>query len=154
VIVAIDRPGAWELPLFLHVAGAMVMVGTVAAVLWMLVTAWRGDRSGVTGTAFRTLLYGTIPAFIVMRAAAQWVYDKEGLDAAKKDPAWIGIGFGSSDFMALFLIVATVLAGLGARRLRRNPEAGPTLGRVAVFFTLIPLLAFLVTIWAMTTKPA
>jgi hypothetical protein len=152
VIVAVERASSSEFPLFLHVAGAMVLVGTVAAVVWMLITAWRGDRSGLTGTAFRTLLYGTIPAFIVMRAGAQWIADKENL--ADSDVAWIGIGYGSSDFMALFLIVATVLAGLGARRLRRNPGAGPTLGRVAVFFTLIPLVAFLVTIWAMTTKPA
>jgi hypothetical protein len=154
MIVAVERAGEQNIPLFLHVAGAMVLVGGVVAVLWMLFKAWRSNEGGLTRTAFRTLLYVVIPSFIVMRAGAQWIYDKQGLDAAKKDPAWIGIGFGTSDASALLLIVATVLAGLGARRLRRDPGARPTLGRVAVFFTLIPLLAFLVTIWAMTTKPA
>jgi hypothetical protein len=153
VIVAVERASSTDVPLFLHVAGAMVMVGAVAAVLWMLFKAWRSDDGGLTRTAFQTLLYLVIPSFIVMRAGAQWVYDKEGLDKLDKDPAWIGIGFGSSDLMALFLIVATVLTGLGARRLRRDPSASPTLARVATFFTLLPLIAFLVTVWAMTTKP-
>ena len=152
MILAVERASSTDVPLFLHVAGAMVLVGAVAAVLWMLFKAWRGDRGELTRTAFRTLVYAVIPAFIVMRAGAQWIVDKEHL--SDSDVAWIGIGYGSSDFMALFLIVATVLAGLGARRLRRKPQAGPTLGRVAVFFTLIPLVAFLVTVWAMTTKPA
>lgn len=154
MIVAVERAGSQNFPLFVHVAGAMVLVGTVVAVVWMLFAAWRRDDSGLTRTAFRTLLYGTIPAFIIMRVGAQWIYSKEGLDAAKKDPTWIGIGFGAGDFMGLFLIVATVLAGLGARRLRRERGASPTLGRVATFFTLIPLVAFLVAVWAMTTKPA
>ena len=152
-VVAVDRPGSYEFPLFLHVAGAMAMVGAIAAVVWMLFKAWRRDDGGLTRTAFRTLLYAVIPAFIVMRVGAQWIYDKEPVSDLKKDPSWIGIGFGSSDFMGLFLIIATVLAGLGARRLRRDPAASPTLARVATFFTLLPLIAFLVTIWAMTTKP-
>jgi hypothetical protein len=108
----------------------------------------------LTGPAFRTLLCVAIPAFIVMRVGAQWIADKQGWLDAKEDPSWIGIGFSTSDGGGLLLIIATVLAGLGARRLRRDPSARPTLGRVATVLTLIPLIAFLVTIWAMTTKPA
>ena len=130
----------------------MVLVGTIVAVVWMLFKAWREDRAGLTSTAFRTLLYGTLPSVIVMRAGAQWIADKE--DLADADLAWIGIGFGTSDLGALLLIVATVLGGLGARRLRRDPAARPTLGRVAAVLTLIPLALFLVAIWAMTAKPA
>jgi hypothetical protein len=151
--VAAVRPHSWDLPLFLHVAGAMVLVGALVVVGWTLVKAWRGDTAGFTRVAFRTLLYVAIPAFIVMRVGAQWIADKEGILDAKSDPSWIGIGFSSSDGGGLLVIIATVLAGLGARRLSREGGASLTLGRVAAVLTLIPLIAFLVTIWAMTSKP-
>jgi len=151
--MATVRPDSWNIPLFLHVAGAMVLVGALVVVAWALVKAWRGDSAGFTNVAFRTLLYVAIPAFIVMRVGAQWIGDKEGILDSKSDPSWIGIGFSTSDSGGLFVIIATVLAGLAARRLRREGSAGPTLGRVAAVLTLIPLIAFLVTIWAMTAKP-
>jgi hypothetical protein len=151
--MAVVRPDSWNLPLFLHVAGAMVLVGALVVVGWTLVKAWRGDVDGFTRLAFRTLLYVAIPAFIVMRVGAQWIADKEGILDAKSDPSWIGIGFSTSDGGGLLVIIATVLAGLGARRLRREGDGGLTLGRVAAVLTLIPLIAFLVTIWAMTAKP-
>jgi hypothetical protein len=151
--MAVVRPDSWNLPLFLHVAGAMVLVGALVVVGWTLVKAWRGDVDGFTRLAFRTLLYVAIPAFIVMRVGAQWIADKEGILDAKSDPSWVVIGFSTSDGSGLLVIIATVLAGLGARRLRREGDGGLTLGRVAAVLTLIPLIAFLVTIWAMTAKP-
>ena len=153
MIVAVERASGQNLPLFLHVAGAMVLVGALVVVAWALVKAWRGDTAGFTRLAYRTLLYAAIPSFIVMRVGAQWIADKEGILDSKSDPSWIGIGFSTSDGGGLFVIIATVLAGLGARRLRREGSARPTLGRVAAVLTLIPLIAFLVTIWAMTAKP-
>jgi hypothetical protein len=151
MILATVRPDSWNFPLFLHVAGAMVLVGALTVVAWTLVKAWRGDPDGFTNLAFRALLYVAIPAFIVMRVGAQLIADKEIPE--RSDPTWIGIGFSTSDGGGLFLIIATVLAGLAARRLRRDGSASPTLGRVAAVLTLIPLIAYLVTIWAMTAKP-
>ena len=152
MIVAVERPSEQNFPLFLHVAGAMVVVGALVVVAWLLVKAWRGDAAGFTRMAYRVLLYVAIPSFIVMRVGAQWIASKENLEDS--DLAWVGIGFGTSDLSALLLIVATVLAGLGARRLRRGGDGRPTLGRVAAVLTLIPLVLFMVAIWAMTTKPA
>ena len=149
MILAVERTSDRELPLFLHVAGAMVLVGALIVVAWTLIKAWRGDVDGFTNIAFRTLLYAAIPAFLVMRVSAQWLVDK-GYD---EDQAWIGIGFGASDLGLLLLIVATVVAGIASRRLRREGSASPTLGRVAAVITLIPLALYLVAIWAMTTKP-
>ena len=153
MIVAVERASGQNLPLFLHVAGAMVLVGALVVVAWALVKAWRGDTAGFTRLAYRTLLYAAIPSFIVMRVGAQWLADKEGILDAKSDPSWIGIGFSTSDGGGLFVIIATVLAGLGARRLRHEGAPSPTLGRVAAVLTLIPLIALLVTVWAMTAKP-
>ena len=55
------------------------------------------------------------------------------------DPSWIGIGFSTSDGGFVFLIITSVLVGVATRRLRRDPQASPTLVRVAAVLTLIPL---------------
>jgi uncharacterized membrane protein len=149
--VAAVRPDSWNFPLFLHVLGAMVLVGALIVVAWTLVKAWRGDAHGFTFVAARVLMLGAIPAFIVMRGSAQWIADKESL--TDKEPSWIGIGFGASDGGFLFLLISSILVALATRRLRRDPQASPTLIRVAAVLTLIPLAAYLVAIWAMTTKP-
>ena len=43
--------------------------------------------------AFRTLLIGAIPAYLVMRVGAEWIADKENL--VDSDAAWISIGYGT-----------------------------------------------------------
>ena len=40
---AIVRPDDWNFALFLHVLGAMVMVGALVLALGYLAAAWRGD---------------------------------------------------------------------------------------------------------------
>jgi hypothetical protein len=150
--MATVRPDSWNIPLFLHVAGAMVLVGALVLVAWALVKAWRGDAAGFTRLAFRTLLFAAIPSFLVMRVAAQWIASKENLEDA--DLAWIGIGFGASDFGLLLLIAGTITAGLGARKLGRAAGATSWNGRAAAVLTIIPLVLYLVAIWAMTAKPA
>jgi hypothetical protein len=130
----------------------MVLVGALVVVAWALVKAWRGDAAGFTRLAFRTLLYAAIPSFIVMRVGAQWIASKENLEDA--DLAWIGIGFGASDFGLLLLIAGTITAGLGARKLGRQAGATSGNGRAAAVLTIVPLVLYLVAIWAMTAKPA
>ena len=147
------RPDHWDFPLFLHVAGAMVLVGALVVVAWALVKAWRGDAAGFTRLAYRTLLYVAIPSFIVMRAGAQWIADKEGILDSKSDPSWIGIGFVTSDLGLVLLIAATITAGVAARRLAREPGTTSKNARAAAVLTIIPLVLYLVAIWAMTAKP-
>jgi hypothetical protein len=150
--LATVRPDSWNFPLFLHVAGAMVLVGALVVVAWALVKAWRGDSAGFTRLAFHTLLYVAIPSFIVMRGGAQWIASKEKLEDA--DLAWIGIGFGTSDLGLVLLIAATITAGVAARRLAREPGTTSKNARAAAVLTIIPLVLYLVAIWAMTAKPA
>ena len=140
-----DRPGEWDLPLFLHVLGAMVLVGSVVLTLIFLVSAARG-HTGALRIALRSMLLGVLPGYLVMRIAAEWIADKEGLTDA--DLAWIGIGYGVADAGLLMLIVAAVAAWLARRR------GGTGIGvQVAIFFIGLLLVADLVAIWAMTTKP-
>lgn len=157
--LAFVRPHDWDLPLFLHVLGAMVMVGALVLALGYLVGAWRGGSAESLRVGFRVLLYGAFPAYIVMRVAAQWIYSKEGLDDIPTDPSWLGIGFSIADGGLLFLLIATIVAGVGARRARTataaqgGPATGATSVRVAAVLIGLLIVAYVVAIWAMTTKP-
>ena len=151
------RPDDWNLALFVHVLGAMVVVGGVALALVYLAGAWSGRSPGSFRAGYRALLIGAIPGYIVMRGGAEWIYAKEQLDELPSDPSWIGIGYGLADLGLLLLVVATVTAGIGSRRALAEGDqaAAPnTTGvRVAASLTAIVLVAYLVAVWAMTTKP-
>ena len=152
-MLAIARPDAWNLPLLLHVGGAMVLVGALVTAGGALVIAARGgsmDAPALSRLGFRTLLIGALPAYVVMRAGAQWIASKEGL--ADSDVAWIGIGYSTSEGGLLLLIIGTVLAGLAARKIARG-DAGAGPSRVAPVLTLLLVIVYLVTMWAMVSKP-
>ncbi|HEX8120699.1 MAG TPA: hypothetical protein VF549_05455 [Solirubrobacteraceae bacterium] len=144
--LALIRPSEWEIPLFFHVLGAMVLVGASLLALTALATAWRADDAAALRVGYRALLLGALPGWLVMRVFAQITLDKSPFD---EDSTWVTIGFITSEPLLLFLIAATVLAGISSRR-----AAGGTRVRVAVVLVAILLLAYLVTLWAMTTKPA
>ena len=122
------RPDDWNLPLFLHVLGAMVLVGALVLVVLSLASARGGDSAAGLRVAYRSLLLAAIPAWIVMRLSAQWIADKEGLDDLDEPPAWVDIGFVTSEPTLLLLIAATVCAGIASRRAR---EGGARLRRVS-----------------------
>ena len=146
------RPDSWNFPLFLHVLGAMVLVGLLAAAVVVLVVSRReDDRTASVRLAFRTLLIGAIPAYLVMRVGAEWIASKEHLEDS--DASWIGIGYSVADLGLLLLIVLNVLAGLAYRRARRGgtPRA---LVSWTTGLTLLLIVAYGVALWAMSTKPA
>ncbi len=154
-MVALTRTSDWETPLFVHVLGAMLLVGGLFVVTASLVLAWRaeneGDVAALTRFAYRTLLFLVLPAFIVMRIGAQWVLHKSPWNGISPDPNWVTIGYFIADVGAIALIVALVLAGIGLRRAESG--GGQTRARVVTVVTLLLLAAYLVAIWAMTTKP-
>ena len=147
-MLAAIRPDDWSLPLLVHVAGAMLLVGSLVVVTAVTVAAVRhGDRGAVlTRTAFRALLLGVLPAYVVMRVGAEWLASKED----PPDAAWIGIGYGTADGGLLLAIVATVLAG---RARRRAPDGAGGARRAVAALGAVLLVAYAVAIWAMTTKP-
>jgi len=157
VSVAAIRPDDWNLPLFLHLLGAMVTVGALVTAAYYLFAARRTGSLDMVRTGFRTLLWVALPAFVVLRVAAQWLLDKEGLEDS--EDAWIGIGFTTTDIGLLFLIIATVLTGLAVRRAGRaqaGAQAPGTVGTgttVAAWLTGVLIVAYTVAIWAMATKP-
>jgi hypothetical protein len=146
------RPDDWNLPLLLHVLGAMVLVGVLALATASVAAAWRSGSGALTRLGFRALLWAGLPAWIVTRVSAEWIADKEGIPT-DDPPSWIEMGFAVSDQGLLLLIVATVLTGIGARRAGRGTGSAVALDRVAAVLLAISVLAYLAAVWAMTTKP-
>ena len=90
-----------------------------------------------------------------MRLAAQWIASKEGLDDLEEPPAWVDIGYVTSEPTLLLLIAATVCAGIAARRAREGGgRSFGGLNTAALVLVTISLLAYVLAIWAMSTKPA
>lgn len=146
------RPDSWNFPLFLHVLGAMVFVAVLATVIVVLVASLRADdRAAAVRFAFRTLLIGGIPSYLVMRVSAEWIADKENL--TDSDATWINIGYPVADGGLLFLIIMCVLAGIASRRARAGGQ--PTkLVRWTTGIAAFVIVAYGVALWAMVTKPA
>jgi hypothetical protein len=153
-VIGTIRPDDWDLPLFLHVLGAMTLVGALVLVVGSLAYARGGDAAVGLRLAYRSLLFAVIPSWIVMRLAAQWIASKEGLDDLDDPPAWIDIGFMTSEPTLLLLIIATVCAGIAARRAREGGDrAFGGLNKTALVLVTITLAAYVLALWAMSTKP-
>lgn len=148
-MTAAIRPDDWNLPLLVHVAGAMLLVGAFVVVLAAGAAALRGGPGAedLTRLALRTLLTAALPGFVIMRVGAEWILAEEDLD----DPAWVGVGYITSDGGFVLAVAATVVAWRAARRGPAGPGAP---GRVVVVLAAVSLAAYAVAIWAMTAKPA
>jgi uncharacterized membrane protein len=151
------RPDEWEFPLFVHVLGGMALMGSLLLAFVYLVPAWRGGSADSLRLGFRTLLWAALPSFLVLRISAEWIADKEGWNDVPDDavPAWIDIGYMTSDPGGLFLVIALIVSGVAMRRTRNaaGAEGGSTSVRVTTVLVGILLVAYLIAIWAMTTKP-
>ena len=141
-VLGVIRPDDWNIALFVHILGAMALVGALALVLVAL--AERDLRLG-----YRSLLLGVLPGWIVMRGGAEWIASKEMVNDLDPVPSWVDIGYSISDPMLLLIIIATVCAGVAVRRQQR----GGALRGTALVLTSIMLLAAFVAVWAMATKP-
>jgi hypothetical protein len=141
------RPDSWNFPLLLHVAGAAVLFGAVAAAAVSTLAADRvAQPEFMRRLAFWSLLIVGLPAYIVMRIGAEWLYSK-GYDELEEDPTWLSIGFIVADAGLLVFVIALVLAGIAMWR--RNSG----LGKAAGVLSIVLLLAMIVAVWAMGGKP-
>jgi hypothetical protein len=160
-MLAAIRPDSVNFPLFLHVLGAMLLVGLLLAVVAAIVIGWRRDDPratiGLTRMGLWTILAGVLPSYILMRVGAQWTESEEFGDLegtakeAVEDSTWLGIGYITADLGALLLLISIVLAIIGLRRTKRGGGAG--LGRAVGIISALLLAAYVVAVWAMTVKP-
>ena len=151
-VLAIVRADEVNVPLFLHVLGAMVLVGALTLTVTSLVGAGRTESLPLsTRLAFRSLLWAGLPAFVVMRVGAQWAANKEGVEDL--DVTWLNIAYPIADFSLLLLIAAIVVTGIGAKRAKRDGTKSG-LSTAGLVLAVLLVVLYLVAIWAMTTKPA
>ena len=150
-VLALVRPDSWNFPLLVHVGGAMILVAGVLTAASALAVA-RGDVA-VLRLGYRALLIVGLPGYILMRAGAEWIADKEGFNAeGAPEPDWLGVGYIVSDLGALLLIIALIVGGIGSSRMRKG-EGGQGLLRATLVISIVLLVAFTVAIWAMSAKP-
>ena len=150
-LLAVSRPTEWNLPLFVHVLGAMILVGGLLTGASAIALA-RGDVR-LLRLGYWTLLLVALPGYVLMRIGAEWSYTRQGWDDFPDDasPAWISIGYIVADLGALLVLVALILGGIGVRRLRDGK--GTRLLQAAMVLALVVLAAALVAVWAMSGKP-
>jgi hypothetical protein len=154
---AVIRASDVEFPLFVHVLGAMLLVGALFTAAVALVLGWRREQAGDVATLTRfglwTIAVGAVPAWIVMRIGAQWTYSEAGWDDVEEEPAWLGIGFITAEAGGLLILISLILAIVGLRRTPGEGTAPSTIGRVVGILSLVVLAAYLVAVWAMSAKP-
>jgi len=148
-LLASVRPDSWNFPLFLHVLGAMILVGGTLTGASALAFA-RGDAR-MLRLGYWSLLAVALPGYVLMRVGGQWIYSKEGLDDAPIDFAWATIGFIVADAGALLLLIALIVGGIGMYRLRSGKGSGFL--KATMVMSLVLLAAYVVAVWAMSAKP-
>jgi hypothetical protein len=146
-LLAWIRPHSWNFPLFLHVAGAAVFFGVVTLAAVAQLTAARAPEPEVLRrVAFRALLIVGLPAYIVFRVGAEWLYSKE-FPGNVDDPTWIGIGYLVADVGALVFLIALILSGIAVRK----PKGW--LSKSSGVLSAVILVGLVVAVWAMGAKP-
>jgi hypothetical protein len=146
-MLASVRPDSWNFPLFVHVLGAMVLVGTAAVVVTAEAVSARSEEPGrLRRIAFRTLLLVGVPAYVAMRLGAEWIHSKE-FGSSSDDRTWVGIGYIVSDGGAVVVLVSLVLSGFAARTDRDG------LAKAAGILMAVALIGWIVAVWAMGAKP-
>jgi len=148
-MLAAVRPDSWNFPLLLHVLGATVLVGAMLTGASALAFARGNERMLRLG--YWLLLTVGLPSYVVMWAAAHWIYSKEGLDESGIDSAWVAIGFVVAEGGAVLFVISMILGGMGIRRL--GTGGGQGFLKATMIISLVLLAAFVVAIWAMSAKP-
>jgi hypothetical protein len=150
-VLATVRPDDWNFPLFVHVVGAMILVGglvTGAAAL-----AFAKDDAKLLRLGFWALMLVSFPGWIIMRLGAQWIYTREGWDKVPNSliPNWLDIGAVIADAGGLVLVVTLIIGGIGVRRLEAGKSSG--LLKATLVLSVVLLAAYVIAVWAMAGKP-
>ncbi len=147
-MVALIRPDSWNLPLFVHVLGAMILFGGTATVAIVGFAARRRTEHAelLARVALKTFLFAGHPQ--LDRDAGRRGLDRGQGIPERHEPGWLEVGFTVSEGGALLLIALGILAWVSVRR--------HGVGRAAV---AVPVLAGIYVValgiawWAMSAKP-
>ncbi|TML22076.1 MAG: hypothetical protein E6G11_07395 [Actinobacteria bacterium] len=163
------RPSNFNVPLFIHVGGAMILVGGVLTAAAALSFA-RGDVRQIRFGYF-SLLFVAFPGLILTKLGATLIWHKESshslMGAAfphRDDPRWIEIGGTALDGGGALLVLALILGWFGLRRIDGKTDfvaklpivgkwTGETLLRLTTLIALALLVGYFIAVWAMAGKP-
>jgi len=149
-LIAATRPDSWDFPLFVHVLGAMILVGGLLTGASSLAFA-RGDVKFLR-LGYWSLLAVALPGWLLMRIGAEWIASREGwTKKGVPSPTWLDIGFILADAGGLILLVSLITGAIGVRRLRAGKGAG--LLKATLVLSIALLGAYVVAVWAMAGKP-
>jgi hypothetical protein len=153
-MLATVRPHSWDLAIFVHVLGAMILMGGLVTAAGAGIVGWRDSAAGLRRLSALTLFAVALPGWIIMRAGAEWAYSKEGWDDVpdKLQPTWLGIGYLTADIGGIILLVALILGGIGVRRARSGGGAGVL--RASTVLAAFLIAVYVVSVWAMGGKPS
>jgi hypothetical protein len=143
------RPDSWNFPLFVHVLGAMILVGGLVAGAGVLGVA-RGDARFLR-LGYWSLLAVSLPGWVIMRIGAAWIYSEEDWDDVPDEPGWLETGAVIGDVGGPILLISLIAGGVGVYRLREGRGAG--LLKATLVLSLVLLAAYVVAVWAMAGKP-
>src|SRR4051812_34128948 len=148
-MLAAIRAAGQDFPVLLHIVGATIVFGALLASATSLVLA-RGEIR-LLRLGYFSLLFVGLPALILLRLSAQWIYQKESWDKvpSKFQPTWLDIGFLVADVGGLFFLLALVVGGIGVIRMRAG-KSGAGLLKVTMVIALALIVAYIIAVWAMT----
>jgi hypothetical protein len=167
VLILIDmiwKPGAselppissWNVPLLIHVSGAMILVGGVLTAAAALVTA-RGDERRLR-LGYFALLFVALPGMLLTKLGATAInskYSGQGFIRAafpsQDDPTWIMIGGTALDMGAGALVAALIAGWFGLKKL--DTKRGQQLMKLTMVISIGLLAAYVLAIWAMGARP-
>jgi hypothetical protein len=151
--LAAIRPDSVNFPLFLHVLGAMILVGGLTASAGLV--GFAHDEARLLRFGYWSLVAVSLPGWILMRVGAEWVYSREGWDDLPSGfdyPTWLDLGRIVADAGGVVLLVSLIVGAFGLRRLGQGK--GSRLLRVTLILSVLLLVAYLVAVWAMAGKPS
>ncbi len=153
-MLATVRPHSWDLAVFVHVAGAMILMGGLVTAAGAGIVGWRDTAATLRRLSALTLFADALPGWIIMRVGAEWAYSKEGWDDLpdKLQPTWLSIGYITADGGGIVLLVALILGGIGVRRARSGGGAGVL--RASTVLAAFLIAVYVVSVWAMGGKPS
>lgn len=153
-MLAAVRPHSWDLAVFVHVIGAMILVGGLITAAGAGIIGWCDQQASLRRLSALTLFAVALPGWIIMRLGAEWAYSKEGWDDLpdKLQPTWLSLGYITADIGGIVLLVALVLGGIGIRRARSGN--GARLLRASTALAAILIAVYVVSVWAMGGKPS
>jgi len=165
------RPDSWNVPLLIHITGAMILVGGVLGAAAALALA--GGDIGKVKLGYYSLLFVAFPGLVLTKIGATAIWSKESshgfIGAAfphTDDPRWIMIGGTALDGGAGLLVLALILGWFGVRRMSGGESdfltkvpvvksmSGETLVRATTIISVVLLVGYALAIWVMSTKPS